>query len=415
MTVTPPRAAHSARPGSLPVPTEMRRRVGFVGMAWIYIAFQTAAAAPSPIYVIYQKEWNVPPWQLGLAFSAYAFTLLLAIVTVGALSDHLGRRPVLVGALVLELAAMLLLLFAANIETVLVARFIQGFATGAAITALSAALTDLSPTRNRQLGAIFASVAPLIGLTVGAFGTGLFIQLNSTASADVFAILVAVLLVGLLFVAVSPTLLPRAPGALRSLIPHVRIPATARVAFGASTFLNVAVWLTSGLSLGLVGQINRDVFDVHNGLANGGTIALLMGIASITVFVFRTLDTRRSGIIASFALALGAAVIAVSILTTAFPVYLVGAAIAGFGTGLGFAGYIRLLVPTVTADDRAGLFSAMYTVSYLTFGIPVIVAGVVIAPLGASTVTVIYACATLVVSLLGARSLLRYTPPTAAL
>jgi len=411
MTITPPVVGSGSGRRAVAARSDMRRRLGFVGMAWIYIVFQTAAAAPSPIYVIYQKEWDVPAWQLGFAFSAYAFTLLLAIVTVGALSDHLGRRPVLAGALVVELAAMALLLFATNIETVLLARLLQGLATGAAITTLSAALTDLSPARNRQLGAVFASVAPLIGLTVGALGTGIVIQIDPNASATVFGILVALLAIGAVFIALSPTVVPRAPGALRSLVPRVRVPATAKKAFRASTLLNIAVWLTSGLSLGLVGQINRDIFSIYAGLASGGTIALLMGIASVTVFVFRKLDTRTSGIIASIGLAVGAGIITIGIVSALFPIYLVGAAIAGFGTGLGFAGYIRLLVPTVGPDDRAGLFAAMYTVSYLTFGVPVIVAGILIAPFGASAVIVVYACATLVVSVLAARSLVKYTPP----
>ena len=387
-----------------------RRRAGLFGLTWIYIVFQTAAAAPSPLYVVYEKEWGVPAWVLGFAFSAYAFTLLLAIVTVGALSDHIGRRPVLVAAIVVELASMAMLLIATNIGTVLVARLLQGLATGTAITALSAGMTDLSPARNRQLGAVIASVAPLIGLTIGALGSGVVILIAPTATPIIFGTLIAALAVGLGFLAISPTLVPKSAGALRSLVPRVHVPAQSRRAFRASTLLNIAVWLTAGLSLGLVGQINRDVFHIHNGLANGGTIALLMGIASITVIVFRKAGTRQSGIIASAALAVGAVGIGLGVATASFPLYLTGAAVAGFGDGLGFAGYIRLLVPTVGPDQRAGLFSAMYTVSYLTFGIPVIVAGIVISMLGVAPVVLIYCGVTLTISLLAARSLSLYRP-----
>jgi MFS family permease len=377
-------------------------------MAWIYITFQTCAAAPSPIYVIYQQEWAVPAWILGFAFSAYAFTLLIAIITVGSLSDHLGRLPVLAGALALQIGAMTMLLFAQNIEVVLIARLMQGFATGTAITTLSAALTDLSPSKNRQLGAIFASVAPLIGLAVGALGSGLLIHFDPTSVPLIFTILDGLLLIGVVFVAVSPDLIAKTPGAIRSLIPRIRIPAAARSAFGASALLNIAVWLASGLSLGLVGQINRQIFIIQDGLASGGTIALQMGVASITVFVFRKMDTRRSGILASIGLAVGALVMALGITDTLFPIYLVGTAITGYGIGLGFAGYIRLLVPTVGAEDRAALFSAMYVVSYLTFGIPIIAAGFLITAFGATPVILIYVGATFIVSVLAARALRRY-------
>jgi predicted MFS family arabinose efflux permease len=361
--------------------------------------------------VIYQREWAVPAWLLGLAFSAYAFTLLLAIVTVGSLSDYVGRRKVVAGALVVEIVAMLLLAVAPSIAVVLVARLLQGLATGVAITTLSAALSDLSPRRNRQLGATFASVAPLIGLTVGALGSGIAIQLSASAATGVYSTLVALLLIGLVLVAATPTTITPVAGALRSLIPEVHVPTHSRPAFVASGFLNVAVWLSSGLSLGLVGQINRDVFDLRAGLVNGGTIALLMGTASVTVLVSRRTQVRTSGVVATIVLGVASILIAAGVLGVALPLYLVGTALAGVGVGLGFGGYIRLLAPTAAPAERAGLFAAMYTVSYLTFGLPIVVAGLVLPALGATSVVVAYCAITVVAAALGLQSIARFRGP----
>ncbi|WP_438296223.1 hypothetical protein [Streptomyces sp. HUAS TT7] len=63
-------------------------------------------------------------------FSAYALTLLGALLTAGTLSDHLGRRPVLIGALLAEVAAMAAFATAQGITALIAARILQSLATG---------------------------------------------------------------------------------------------------------------------------------------------------------------------------------------------------------------------------------------------------------------------------------------------
>jgi MFS family permease len=71
--------------------------------------------------------------------------LLGSLLVVGALSDHVGRRPVLGAAIALETVALVLFLFAENVVALSAARLLQGIATGAAVTTLGAALVDLEP------------------------------------------------------------------------------------------------------------------------------------------------------------------------------------------------------------------------------------------------------------------------------
>ncbi|MEO8906883.1 MAG: MFS transporter, partial [Microbacteriaceae bacterium] len=148
--------AGEAAPVGVTLPSGRRtvsRGLAFTGIALILVILFASSAAPSPFFVVYQVEWGFPSWLLSFAFAIYAVTLLIALLSVGSLSDHIGRRPVLIGALALQAAAMVLFAFAPNIETVVLARAIQGVATGAATGAFSAALTDLAPARNRALGA----------------------------------------------------------------------------------------------------------------------------------------------------------------------------------------------------------------------------------------------------------------------
>lgn len=395
--------------GALASPSEHTRRSAFFGMAWVSVAFVAASAAPSPIYVLYQRAWHFDTWLLSLAFSIYAFTLLAALLTAGSISDYLGRRVVLIGAIVLEVVALALLLFATDITHVLIARAIQGLATGVATSTVSAALADLSPARNRQLGATVGSVTPLAGLAAGALSSGLIIQFNPTPIPIVFTVLIALLVVGLVFVVRAPETIAFRPGALASLAPRLKVPAASRAAFLASSFLNVGVWLTTSLVLGLLPQINRDVFNVHSGIANGGIIALLTGVGAVSVVLTRKFTARRSALVSAVTLALGAALEGIGILTIDMWIFIIGAAIAGVGAGVGFSGYIRLVIQTAEPDDRAGVFAAMYVVSYLTFGFPVIAAGLLLATLGTTVVSFAFCCLTIGASIVGLVTTRRYS------
>jgi MFS family permease len=373
------------------------------------VAFIAASAAPSPIYVLYQASWHFDSWLLSLAFSIYAFTLLLALLTVGSLSDFLGRRPVLIAALIAEVVALGLLLFATDIAHVLVARAIQGFATGVATATVSAALADLSPARNRQLGATVGSITPLAGLAAGSLASGLIIQSVAAPIPLVFSVLIVLLLVGLVFLVIAPETIARRTGAGRSLVPRLHVPANSRPAFLASSFLNIGVWLTTSLVLGLLPQINRDVFGIHSGIANGGIIALLTGVGAISVVLTRSFSARRSALVSAVALVVGAAIQATAIATVDVWLFAAGAAVAGVGAGVGFSGYIRLVIQTADPDDRAGVFSAMYVVSYLTFGVPVIIAGLVLSIFGTAPVAIVFCCLTIAASLIGLFVVDRYT------
>jgi hypothetical protein len=59
-----------------------------------------------------------------------------------------------------------------------------------------------------------------------------------------------------------------------------------------------------------------------------------------------------------------------------------GTVLAGTGFGLGFLGALRTLLPVAGPHERAGLMAAFYILSYLSFSLPVILAGVLVNTMG---------------------------------
>ena len=85
-----------------------------------------ASAAPSPLYPVYQQLWDFSPFTLTVVFAVYVATMLVSLLTVGSLSDHIGRRPVLAVALVLLIASMVLFVVAYSVGLLIAARALQG-------------------------------------------------------------------------------------------------------------------------------------------------------------------------------------------------------------------------------------------------------------------------------------------------
>ena len=384
------------------------RTAAFAGLASILVVLFAASAAPSPFFVIYQQEWGFPSWLLSFAFAIYAVTLLLALLTIGSLSDHIGRRPVLIGAIALQVVAMALFAFAPNIETVVIARAIQGVATGAATGALSAALTDLAPAANRGLGAIVGSLAPFGGLAVGAILAGVVIDAVPNPVVATFMAFMIVFLVALVVVVISPESVSKRPGAVRSLIPRIAVPQRARREFTSGIPIYLAGWMTGGLFLGLVPEILRDTFRIDSGLVSGAVIAVLSGIGTLAVFLSRRVRPRAVIVVGALSLVAGIALVALSLLFGEFVLFSVGTVVAGFGFGMTFAGEVRATAPLAEAHERGEMFAAIYVVSYLSFGVPAIIAGLAVAEFNLVPTSVVYAVIVVVSAAVGVVVQLRH-------
>ncbi|MFD1275137.1 MFS transporter [Streptomyces kaempferi] len=88
--------------------------MAFASIAAVFILFMAASSAPSPLYVIYQQEWSFSATTLTSVFAVYVAGMIAALLVLGALSDHIGRRPVLATAIALEAVAMVLFIVAAT-------------------------------------------------------------------------------------------------------------------------------------------------------------------------------------------------------------------------------------------------------------------------------------------------------------
>ena len=337
-----------------------------------------ASSAPSPLYPVYQAEFGFSALTLTAIFAVYVLALLVSLLTVGRLSDYLGRRPVLAAALIVEAGAMSVFLDAHSVAALFLARVIQGFATGAAVGVLGAYLLDLQPPNGSRLGSLVNSAAATGGLGIGAALTGVLVQYGPHPTRLVFGILTLAFLALALVTAVLPETVQRQPGAGAALRPRVSVPRSARRAFLRAAPAMGSTWMLGGLMFSVGGSLLTAVFAQQNRAVVGLVLGGFAGSAALGSITLRHRAPEGMGRIGTVGLFVGTVLFLLALASTSLTLFILGAVIAGAGFGPAFLGAFRTVSQLAAPHERAGLISAIYIVSYLAFSVPALIAGVLI-------------------------------------
>ena len=355
-------------------PRRLSTTAAFYLQASITIAFLAGSSAPSPLYPTYQAAWGFSPLAIAVIFGVYAFAVLLSLLVVGRLSDHVGRRPVLLVAPVVQAVTMVVFATATGLTDLLVARVIQGLSAGAAVAAVGAGLLDI----DRSRGTIANSIVAPLGTATGGLVAGLFVAYLPAPTHLVYLARGAVFIlqcIGVYFM--KETLAPR-PGALASLKPQIRVPAHVRQAFILALPALVATWALAGFYAALAPALVRNVFGFGSSLHGGLVLFAMAGSAGLAVLVLRNHAAKTVAMYGAMALLIGMSITVTALTSLSATIFYFGAVVAGVGFGAGFQGAVRSVITHALPDERAGVLSVIFVVSYIAMGLPAIIAGLLI-------------------------------------
>jgi MFS family permease len=359
-------------------PSAMSRRAALWLQTLILLAFLAASSAPTPLYSVYREAWGFSAVTLTVIFGVYAIALLLALLVLGSISDHVGRRPVIIGALLLEVVAMAVFMAASSVPLLIVARIIQGLATGAATSVLAAGLMDL----DRQRSPLINSVAPMVGLAVGALGTSVLVQFAPAPLQLSFVILAGAFVLLAALACFLPETAVKRPGVLSAMLPTVAVPQHAWKALLLVAPIDVAAWALGGFYFSLGPTLIGKVTGMHSPVVGGVLIFVLTVSAAVSVLLLRAWAPQRMLISGIVALIAGVGTTLLAIDSGNAVLFFLGTIVAGFGFGVGFLGALRTLLPLAQPHERAGLMAAYYILSYLAFCLPAILAGIMVSHFG---------------------------------
>jgi MFS family permease len=357
-----------------------------------------AASAPSPLYPVYERRFGFSAVTLTAIFAVYAFALIAALLTTGALSDRVGRRPVLLTSLLLLAGAMAVFAVAGGVGWLFAARVLQGLGTGVATGTLSAVLLDLQSRPGH--GPTVSTVGPSLGLAVGALAAGALVQHGPAPRQLVFWLLLGAFLVAAAALAVVPETVPYAPGWLRQVRPRIGVPAPARATFLAVTPIVVAGWALTGFYLSLGPSLTASLTGGDDRLVAGLPLAAIFGAGAVGSLLTPRWTAARAVLIGAPLFITGTGLTIAAVAAGQFWLYLVGSAVAGLGFGPSFAGSLRALAPLVGLTERGELLTAVYVTSYLGFSVPALAAGVLTTHIGLRATANAYAAVIVALALL---------------
>jgi Major Facilitator Superfamily len=363
--------SESADVSASPPPSTLSCYVTTITAVAAAITFSACGAAPTPLYHEYQEHFGLTPFTITIIFAAYVLSLLLALLTVGSLSDYIGRRPAILAALLVNAAAMIIFMMAGSAAALVAARAIQGFANGLAITTLAATILDTDEERAPVLN----SVTAFAGMSAGTLGAGALVTFAPAPEQLVFIVLLLLSFVEAAILWFMPETATLKPGALASLVPHVGIPPAARSTFAAVTPVNIASWSLGGFYFSLMPSVVRAATGATLPIIGGLVVAALTVSGAVAVVILRKLHAETILVIGIITLTLGVLITLVGIQFQNVIVMLLGTLVGGIGFGTVFSGTLRIVIAFAAPDQRAGLLSAYFVEGYLAFSIPALAAG----------------------------------------
>ncbi|MCF0077571.1 MFS transporter [Streptomyces lomondensis] len=385
-----------------PARTERRTPTWWVWLAaWPVTAVFVLSNAATPLYVLWQRDIGFSKGTLTVVFAFYIVGLLGSLLVSGVVSDRLGRKPVLLPALGLALAACAIFATVTTVAALIIARLFTGIAVGAVVSAGMAAVTDVAGPERKRLAALLASCAMVFGAGLGPLLAGLLSETLPAPTVTVFVVEAVLLVTAVLAVLRMPVRRPAARGKGA----WVRVPGVPHgngihLTLGIAVFAPGITATSFVLSLGptllteLLGTTSRIV---------SGAMAFVMFLAATGV-QFAVQKLRRRTILTAGAisttLSMGALIAAVHASSVALLV--ASALLAGAGQGMGQLGGLSLLNSTVPAQRLAEANAALNVGGYIPAGLLPVSTGYLMDAVGLPTGATVFGTVLMGLAVVGA-------------
>ena len=119
-----------------------------------------------PLLPFYGQAFHAPAWQITLLFSAYPLGMFFGEPFWGGLSDHVGRKPLLISTVIGNCLCYLALAFASSWPMAFAVRLLGGVMSGN-IAVIQGYIADVTPPEDRAGRMALLGVAFNVGFIVG--------------------------------------------------------------------------------------------------------------------------------------------------------------------------------------------------------------------------------------------------------
>ncbi|GGC76128.1 MFS transporter [Hoyosella rhizosphaerae] len=340
----------------------------------------------TPLLTMYRLDYGFSDVVVDAMLFAYVLGIIPALLLGGPLSDRFGRRALMVPAPVIAIAGSVILAVGADHAALLIGgRLLSGVSLGLAMAVGGSWLTELStaPWDTRAstgAGPRRVAMALTAGFGVGAGVAGILAEWGPWPSVFPYVVHSALTLVAFVLLLRVPETRVNISAKARTtrLVDDLKIPSAGKKRFWF-LIVPVAPWV-----FGAAASAYAILPSLMTERAASAPIAFSAFLCLVALgFGFgiqafgRRIDKPGSAraIVTAFGLLIVALPLAaLAACTLSFPIVVIAAAFLGMAYGMALVGGLLEVQRIATPDDLAGLNAVFYSLSYMGFAVPMMMA-----------------------------------------
>ncbi len=348
-----------------------RRALTFAAATACLVSTFIAAAIAIPMMAVWRTDLGLTESETAMTVVSYFAGCVLTLFFFARLSNFFGRKPIVLAALLLGMAASLIYGSALEAWDINLGRFLQGFSCGFASSAAMSWVVDSAPLKHPWLGTALTAAGPNIGLSLGTLIAGAVLEAGILTPSALFNCAVALLVICSALAFASTETMRFGSESLGSVfVPKIAVPARLRDRFFASAIAFIGTWGVGSFMQGFSAYLSSVVFGYSNAFL-AGLLYLVLIVPNACMGVAAGRFEARKALI--FSITLFAVMALVAFGTLVHPsvwVLIVSIALTGAGNGAACSSGLKFLLADTNINERAGVISALYLSAYVGSVVP---------------------------------------------
>ena len=349
--------------------------ISFIAASVSFLMVFAASATPIPLYDIYRVEDHLTYNDLALTAVVYFVGAITALLFFGRVSDYFGRKPIAFLIFFLTSIATIILLDVNSASSLIIARLFLGLACGLASSSITSYIVDSGTSLPQWIPAAIVSNSPMIGLTLGALISGSLVEFAPYPRTLCYVFILIILFICTILIAKSEESIEKNRGVIKSFKPNFSLPNTSKKFFPIAAVTFVSTWAMGAFYQAFGPSIAVDQLGTHNTLIIAILFSSYLLPSSIGGPISSKLHPINAQKIGMMFFSLAVIGIIYSLKISSLGMFIFFSSIAGASQGVTLTGSIRSLLKDIQMNERAGILSLIYAISYAGAAIPSFIAG----------------------------------------
>ena len=364
------------------------------------------AALISPLYALYQQAWQLQASDISMIYVLYMCGGMFALLFLGRLPDRIGFQKVLLCFLLLTLAGTVISMFAWNLPSLIVGRFMVGISSSLITISATAGLAALAASGSAGVPvnrvAMLASSLNVLGFGLGPLIGGIAGQWLPRPLMSAYVLPLALGAVGVAGIAWLK--LPAeaqsgkqqlAPSRLqwRDCMPRLTWPVRAdSMAFVLTCGYPFVAFGVFGLYASMAGLFLKQMIPWNGPVVSGGAIAIILLVSAGIQLLASRLRVHRCGGLGMGLLVVSNALLVLNLHMASAALFVIGVALTALGHGMCMLAGMTMVGRIAQPDNRAGMLSTYQAIGLLGSMLPMMAVGWIADHWGINAAVTAFAC-----------------------